>query len=513
MQTVTTQFTDLMNGNVVPLSWAYRMAFDKSYNEDVSFFTLDTSVLDGIDVLSPDNNDPIQQWDKYAYDSYTDRVIFMEWTRQLEFPSSVSSAMADIMLENTDNYFTPNSGSPIDQFILPKRPLRLLAGFNNINLPQFVGTSEKMPVIDDTSKTATFHALDFLSEIYTMPITETISMQNATTDEVLIEIFNQFGILPSQYSLDIGINVIPFVFYDADTNAGGIFRSLMEAEMGNLWLDEAGLIRFNNRYHVTNTSSFTFDKNNVIDIKTTADDNIINTVKINADIRELQPFQPVYTLVGGGEPITIGANTSRVFNISLTDPCTSITQPTQGFSSVTSWYTAIKTSDSTTATVAITGVSLKTNSYTIFFKNNNAFEVTIDGLEVWGTPAKVIDSIRYKEVNQNSIDKYGEKVLEINNNFIQSIEQCDALSIPILQSYSEFASQLEIEVYVNPALQLNDVVTVGVDYYTGDFKVIKIENRLRDNNFVQKLTVQNTDIYSWFTLDQSVLDGTDVLAI
>jgi len=513
MQLTTTEFDTLRDGNVTPISWAYRMSFDKAYDDNVSFFTLDSSVLDGIDVLAPDNNDPIQQWDKYTYAPYTDRVIYMEWSRELEFPFSVSSAMADIQLENTDNYFTPNSGSLIDQYILPKRPIRLLAGFNGLNIPQFVGITEKSPVIED-HKTATFHALDFLSELYTMPITETISMQDATTDEVLVEIFTQFGMLPSQYTLDTGINVIPFVFFDPDTNAGGIFRDLMEAEMGNLWLDETGQIRFNNRYNTVNAAVYTFDKTNVLDIRGNGDTNIINAVKINADIRELQVFQPVYTLTTGGTAFIIEPNSSKVFNISLTDPCTTVTTPTLGLSSVTSWFTALKTSDSTASTATITGVSLKTNSYTIFFSNPNVFQVTIDAMEVWGTPAKVIDKgIRYKEINQPSIDKYGEQVLVIDNNFIQSTSQCDSLAIPILQSYSIYAGQLELEVHVNPALQLNDILYIDVDDYVGEYRLIRIQNRLGDNNFTQKLTVVDTEIFNFFQLDSSLLDGPDVLGI
>lgn len=512
MQLTTSEFDTLRDGNVTPVSWAYRMSFDKAYDDDVSFFTLDSSVLDGIDVLAPDNNDPIQQWDKYTYEPYTDRVIYAEWSRQLEFPYSVSSAMADIQLENTDNYFTPNSGSPISQYILPKRPLRLLAGFNGMDLPQFVGITESSPVIED-HKTATFHALDFLSELFTMPITETISMQNASTDEVLVEIFTQFGILPSQYTLDTGINVIPFVFYDPDTNAGGIFRDLMQAEMGNLWLDETGQIRFNNRYNAINAAVYDITNDNVIDIRNTGDTKIINTVKINADIRELKPSQIVYTLTTGGDPFIIEANSSKVFYISLTDPCTTVTQPTQGASSVTSWFTAIKTSDSTTATATITGVSLKTNSYTIFFSNPNAFQVTIDAMEVWGTPAKVVDSISYKEVNQTSVDKYGDQVLEIKNNFIQSESQCDSLAIPILQSYSEYAAQLEIEIYVNPAIQLNDIVAVNVNDFVGNYRIIKIQNKLDRSNYTQILTVMSVDIYNFFQLDSSLLDGPDVLGI
>ena len=516
MQITTTDFDEHINGQYIPVSYSYRMSFDKIYTPSTTFFTLDTSILDGVDVLAPLGNEPIQQWDKYSYLPYTDRVNWLEWSREIEFPYSVSSAMADIELENTDGYFTPNSLSPISSYILPKRPLRILAGFNDTNLPQFVGITEKMPTIDDDSRTATFHALDFLSEMYTMPITETISMQNARTDEVLAKIFTQFGLLPSEYTLDQGYNIIPFVFYDPDTNAGGIFRDLMQAEMGNLWIDDTGIIRFNNRYATPQTAVYQLTESNTLSIKTINQDNIINTVKINADIRELQPFGIVGSISNNTEsPIIIEPNSTKVVNLSLSNPCTTITQPTLGLSSTTSWFTSIKTSDSTpiTSNVTITGDSIKTNTYTMFFSNTNAFRVTIDAIEAWGTAAKKIDSIEYKEVSQPSIDKFGEKVLSITNNFIQSTDQCDALALPILASYSEYANQVEAEIMVNPALQLNDTISLNVNSYTGNYKIIKIVNKLRSAHFQQILTCVSTLTVNWFILDQSLLDGTDVLGI
>lgn len=516
MQTVTPAFTNFAEGQIRPLSWALRMSFDKTYDDLITFFTLDTSLLDGPDILSTLEDNPIQSWDYYQYLPYTDRVQFAEWTREIEFPYSVSSAMADIALENTDDYFTPNSGSPISSFILPKRPIRILSGFNNDNIPQFVGLTEKMPVIDDTSKVVTFHAMDFLSQMYTMPTTETIAMQDVRTDEVLAALFTQFGLAPSQYSLDVGSNVIPFLFYEKDSSAGQVFRDLMQAEMGNLWLDEAGIIRFSSRYASLPSPVYSFTEANTVSIKTTSDENIVNIVKINSSVRELQSFQSIWSLAENGlEPIVVSANDTKVVNISLEDPCVSVTQPTIGASSVTSWFTAIKTSDSTpvSTNVSITGDSLKTNTYTLFFSNTNAFDVTIDSMEVWGEPAKVIDTISYKEINQTSIDKYGEKLLEINNNLIQSESQCDSLALPILQSFSEYAGQIEIEVKGNPALQLNDIVSVNVKSYSGNYRITKTVNKLRDSKYTQVLTCVSTTMINWFILDSSLLDGPDVLVI
>lgn len=516
MQTTTSTFNSHLNGEIRPLSWAYRMSFDKSYDDSTVFFTLDQSMLNGSDILAPTSDNPIQAWDFYKYQNYTDRIMSMEWTRELEFPYSVSSAMADITMNNFDNYFTPKSGSPIQDYIVPKRPLRILTGFNNESLSQFVGLTEKMPTITDSDKTVKFHAIDFLSQMYELETSELLAMRDVRTDDVLAAIFTQFGLASPMYSLDAGINVIPFLFYEKGTSAVSIMRSLMEAEMGNLWLDESGIIRFSNRNSTTASPVFTFDSSNIISASIPDKDNIINKVKINSSIRELQDFQSIYsTSTGGGVETIIKAGSTAVANITLTDPCISVTSPTLGVQTTTSWFTAIKTSDDSdiSSGITVTGQSLKANSISLFFSNSNGFEVKINGLELWGEPAKVIDTIEYVEVKQSSIDKYDEQVLEISNNFIQSIDQCQSLALPILLYQGEYANKIEISVKSNPALQLNDIITVDYAPYSGTYKITKIISKLNASNYTQVLTCVSTAILGIFTLDQSILDGNDILGI
>lgn len=513
MQIVSTKFNNYANGQVRPLSWYLSMSFDKSLDTGVKYFTLDESVLDGSDILAPESDNPIQLWDYYKYLDYTNRVKMVEWSREIEFPSSVISAMADYVFENHDDYFTPNSGSPIDSYIIPKRPLRILSGFANEKIPQFVGLTEKTPVIDDTNKIATFHALDFLSQLYTFDLIDTLSMQDVRTDEVLADIFTQFGILPSQYNLDLGSNKIKYLFFEKGTNAGTVMRYLLEAESGNLWLDEEGIIRFGKRYRATQETAYTFDESNTISIITTGDEKIINKVKIYAQIRDIQDYQNVYSKsLMDLEPFQVGASSSSIFTSNLIDPCITITTPTIGTQTGTSWFTATTASGTNvTSGVTATGVSLGTNTYKVFFANSNDFDVYIDKMELWGEPAKVVDTIEYTEIDQDSIDKYDEQILEINNPYIQSIQQCESICFAILDQLSEYAGEIEIEVKGNPALQLDDVIAIDVKTYVGDYKIVKIKNRLQDGAFTQTITARKYTNRDWFTLDLSVLDGTAVL--
>lgn len=222
MQVVSPAFTAFAKGDVRPNSWGNAISFEKNYDASITFFTYDVSEYNGDDVYAPSNDNPLQAWDKYDYTNYSERVIDMSVSRELTFPYSVVSAIADFRLNNFDKYFTPHSSSPIEQYILPKRPVRLYQGFNGENLQQFVGLTQGMPVVDEVDATASFTAMDFLTQIYEMPIRETEAMRDVRTDEVLANIFTQFGLSPSQYDLAKGRNLIKFLFFEKDQTKAGL---------------------------------------------------------------------------------------------------------------------------------------------------------------------------------------------------------------------------------------------------------------------------------------------------
>jgi len=52
----------------------------------------------------------------------------------------------------------------------------------------------------------------------------------------------------------------PFLFFERDQQtAGDIIRPLMQAEMGMLWLDEQGIIKFIPRLEIPNEPVYAFD--------------------------------------------------------------------------------------------------------------------------------------------------------------------------------------------------------------------------------------------------------------
>lgn len=520
MQSVPQSFHDIAQNGIRPHTWGLRMSFSKEFDDSITFFILNTSVLNGIDVLSPSADNPIQAWDFYRYDNYTDRVVDMEWSREIGFPYSVAAAIADFTVNNYDDYFTPGKGSPIDGDILPKRPLRLFAGFRGqSDLQQFVGLTQGMPVIDSKTKVAQFHALDFLSAMFSMQLTGLIAMAGVTTDVVLSAIFEQFGLSPSQYVLATGRNVIPFVFFDKGKNVGNAFRELMQAEGGALWIDEQGIIRFEQRLLPISTPVMHFNDSNVEDIVGSGDSEIINTVRIRSDIRAVQDFQPVYTSTDPEtgqsliEPITVPSGGSTFHTADLEDPLLSVSTPTIGQKTDNSWFVVTNMSgDPVISNVSITLTNLNNNNYVMLFENTNGFPVLVTQVEVWGEPAKIIDEIRYEAYDEDSVAAYEEQVLEIDNNMFGSESNCESFALTIIDAYKDFNGVIEMSVKGDPSLQLGDIITVDTRDIIGQYKVIKITNTMRDSRATQVIRARRYEPRDWFFLDIDVLNGTAVLA-
>lgn len=517
MQAVSPAFNALADGDVRPHTWASLISFTKEYDDAITFFTLDQSVLNGTDILGTDVDNPLQAWDFYEYSDFTERMIGFSVQRELDFPYSVVNAIADFTLNNYDKYFSPRAGSPIDDYILPKRPVRLLQGLANTLLPQFVGLTQGMPEISETEATAGFTALDFLTQIYSMPIRETQALQDVRTDQVLAEIFTQFGLSPTQYDLGIGRNVVKFLFFEKDQlTAGDVIRPLMQAEGGMLWLDEAGIIRFKPRLEQPNDSTYIFDADNIVSCDVVNEDQIINHVIITTDVREVQEFQTVYSKKTTDKTLdVIQAGGTYVFKAELQDPLLTVEQPAYGNQADVSWFTAVQDNGSAVISgITITTTELKTNTYEMTITNSNSFPVNINQMNLWGQPAKRIsvDPIIYENKETDSIVKFEDKSLEISNNFVQDIDAARSLALTILDEYAEYADILEIEVKGNAAIQLSDIITVNYNQFDGEYRIISVSNKLQSGQFTQVLKCRGYNPRTYFQLNVSVLNGSDVLA-
>lgn len=511
MQTTSLQFRQRAAGHVRPLAWGVRASFNKSFDDATTFFTLDTSVLNGPDLLAPTDESIIQIWDQYEYTDYTDRALSIEVTREEVEPYSVAQAFADITLNNYDNYFTPNSGSPIQNDILPRRPFRALLGFGSEALPQIVGLSEGMPEVDKGSRTASFHIIDFMSYLLDQDISETIILENVQTHEVLDYLFQFMGLTDDQYTLDDSLNTIKFFYVEKGTKFSHVVNKVMEAEIGRLYMDEIGVIRFKNRYSYDLTPVMTFDKSNVIDYSVGEESTIINSVKIISNVRAVQPEQSIWV---SATPTLVNVGQSVVLWAEFEDPVTTATPPIYSADETNESYFTSNLNEDGTGVYSDISVTLElfSKSAKLTFENTGASNAFITAIDLYGTPAKVVETIKVEETDQTSIDKFDEQLHEIDNEYIQDESNAQSRALILLHDYAEYGAGLEIEVKGSPALQMGDAVALDLDGYQGIFTITKTINVLSEGQFRQRLRVRQKTVATFFTLDVSVLDGDDLLS-
>lgn len=528
MISTTDEFASVANGTIRPLALNAKISFTKNRDDDISWFILDQSILDGADILATDSSDTIQLWDAYEWDDVSKDVIGMNWSRSVAFPYNVQSALCELQLNNISQKYTyGNTSSPYSGYILPKRPMRTYAGFKKVGVaevvPVFVGLTQKMPKYSGLNDSqATFSAQDFLSEIAETQLNETVMLRNVRTDEAIATILDAYGMDSSMYDLARGINVIPFLVFEKGLNAGNILSKLVQAENGALWLDEKGIIRFEPRTaDVGKNPVMTFDKNNIITLSPSRTDGIVNRVKIKSDIREVQANQPIFSMInedGYTKPsdedsYRIQASGNLTVWLSMDDPIwTASLNPTLNGASNDSAFTAVDLSGNAITSGITASGTLFSDSIKLDFTNGTAKPVSITFLEIWGEPAKVVDTIEYNAYDEDSVEQFGEMILDISdNNCFGSYQNADSYAMDILKRRAGYSPTMTMTVKGNPALQLGDVV--HIDYkYEGDYKVVGIKSAITNSaGFTTALTVEHFTLMTAFKLDVSILDGTDVL--
>lgn len=470
--------------------------------------------MDGSDVLAPVDNSVISQWDKYAYEDYTDRVISVEVETEQNEPYSVVQSMADITFSNHDNFFTPKSGSPIEDYILPRRPFRILMGFGGEVVPKFVGLSTRIPEINKRQKTAKFHCIDFLTYIFEKKIDQTAMLLNNSTSEILDYLFQEVGLSSDQYVLDeTSFNRINYFYAEKGQSLGDIIRPLMAAEQGRLWMDELGIIRFLNRQNYPTTTVYDFGFNNTVDYDTSTEDDIINTVTIKSSVLKEQPNQKVWEfsqpeIIPAGNTVDIWAN--------FDDPMTGVDSPTLQTGDIeASYFRATEDEEG-----GISSVNISLESFSDFnkaavmtFKNNGTTPLYLFAVVLWGTPVKVIDTIIVEDSDQASIDDFEQRLYELDTNYIQSKDDAISKAAIMVRDYKNYGSVVEFEAKGNPALQIGDGVNLDLDGFQGDHIITKIYDYMGGKGqYRQQLRGTHKDPTTYFILDRSVLNGSDVLS-
>lgn len=495
----------------------------------VKFFQIGQSTIGGPDKIKSAGTASITFFDKYAYTDESARASRWAITRKLsQYPWGMVMAQADIDLINADKRFMPAFDATIGAYVdKPNRPVKISVGFGTEPIMQFVGFTDQ-PESTLVDRRVTLRAFDALNFLNTYKIANLGIQVNKYTHEIIESILLEAGFSASQYSLETSLQQKIGYISLKDKQAGAVLRDLVEAEMGLLFVDENGIIRFWNRQHLNNTSTpvYTFSYANMRNVGWGSSP-VINDIQVIAKPRFVAASQKIWEnasaiKIEAGQSLLVAAD-FRDDNGSL--PVSSIVTPVNIASAVTSYWTSNLTDDgngtNAAAYTTLTSASLVGDTYLMTFTNSYTQPIYLFKVVLFGTPAKLryIESTR--QIDATSVTNYdrnptgnGEPLI-VTNDMIQDVSTANSIAYTLMKEYSTPRKRLRCTVFAVPQLQLGDYVTVQLAD-TGEslnMFIMGLNIKLdRGGNLQQDLELEQKVIKRYFRIGISRIGQTDTIA-
>ncbi len=527
MQSVTDTFTQKSTGVLQNLTYKLLISWDKTFNASAKWFEIEASEIGGVDPIRGEST-VIQEWDKYNYTDFSDKVMRIERVIETDPPiGSVTSAMADILLDNTTGWFDPlNRLSPYYGMLTAGKPIRFYIGYEGAEqIQQFVGLTEGVPDINEEDRTVRLHCIDFLRRVNNTKLNETVILTDVTTDEAISEVLQAAGLAVNQFDLDLGTVVIPFVYFKKGEMAGTALDKLTEAELGSLYMTEEGIIKFENRTN-WNTKNIVwgFNESNAIDMSSPEANRVINSVEAISNARSVQDLQKIY-ISGGALKFTDGttnlnAGETKEAFVDFKDensnelPTTTINTPVisvytdSGFDANTA-----EDGSGSSVNIALDTIDKFATSAKLTFTNNDTVNGVISRLELWGTPAPITNPVYTLEEDADSIEIYERQPYRLENDYIQDEGAANSISAILLEERKDLGSSRTFVVVGVPQMQIGDRVTYTSPEISETYFVTKISGILSlSDGYKQTIEANKRTIKIYFRTGVSAIAGPDEIA-
>lgn len=515
MQSVAAGFTAEARDSVRSIAHSFLVSWHKQSTLSSRTFAIGVSTIGGSDAIGVNPNS-LGTPGVYKYFDETSYVTELAWDRGLNMPvGGISKALAEARLDNTSGRFTPRymgGNSELYTAILPRRPAIIGAGFDyagiDQTIPQFAGIFNKQPQVDARQKEVHVQMADYIDFFENRYLDETSMFTGQRSDQIMESyLINNLGLATSDYVLDQGIQNIPFVIAPAGKKFLDLFNELSQAELGYFYQDESGIFRFENRQHWDNApynavvaSIYTSD---VLEARTIDEDHIINVVEVKANPRAKQSLATIFTLSGTIE-LTTGNN--EVF-IDFENPVLAANAP-----SITSNSNQDGSGTNVSASVSVVSTSLFAQAVKYVINNASGARAFITVLTIQGREAteRYPDKgIYYRAQDDSSVTAYEERVLSIENDYIQDQTWAASLSNLILSQFSDPESMQTIVIRAKPHLQLGDLVT----WQGRSWRIFDIKSTLNPSvGYVQELKLLYRTVQTYFRIGISTIGGPDKIS-
>lgn len=521
MQTVSAAFTAEEKDVARKIAQNLQMSWKKFSTLGNRTFTIGVSLIGGNDVIGL-NPGAIGSPGNYRYFDESDYVLGLAWERGLNMPTGgLSMALAEAELDNTSGRFTPrHMGGNSELFtsvFYPRRPMVINAGFEvggvDLVVPQFAGITTRPAEIDTRSKTVRLRAADYVDFFQSRALDQSAMFTGLRTDEWLSYLFGTvLGMSTAQYDLDTGINIIPFGYFPTDTKVSDAVNQLVQAENAQLYQDESGIFKFENRQHWDSSPYTDIQRliltGQVLEAQSPDNDHIINVVEIKSQEYAKQPLQ---VIVNFNTPTAIAPNGTISLFFEYENPALEVTSPTAAGTDSYYVVTTDGTEDGTdvTSSVSVKSISKFAQSCKIIFQNNSAAQVWLIKVVLSGRTAKPISDIYTRVEDDSSMTAYEPKILVIENPFIQNPTDANSLGQMILNDFAEPEKLQKLTIRAIPELQLGDLISWQGRYW----RIFDIKSTLSAAvGFIQELTLLQRQVVSYFRIGISTIGGSDKIA-
>lgn len=515
MQSVSVAFTAEEKDSARYIGKSVRVAWKKGIIPSITFFTIGSSSIGGTDLIGSGSESVLTNWRRYQYFDESANVLDIGYERTLSMPlGGVSLARADIKFGNTSGRYLPEAmGGNGELFtaMLPRRPLLVDAGFEidgvDSLLPQFVGITDKSPRIDIRQREMDLSAVDFLGFLENRAVDETSIYTSQRVDQILDDLLhNKLGVATADYTLDQGLNTIPFAIIEAGQKLNDFINKLVSAEVGHFFQDEFGTMRFWNRQHwdsgLFTSTQLAIHTAEVIEDISPTDAHLINVVEVKANPRAKSSNTTMFTLSG---TIELQPGDNEIF-VDFENPILSANTPS---------HTANSSSDGSgtndTSNVTLKARSVFTRAAKYIYTNNTGRTSYITALTIngrWATP-RYEGGIFHRSQDDSSVTAYEERVLAIENDYIQDRTSAMSLASLIFLQLSEPEFIREITIRAKPRLQIGDQVS----WQRRPYRIFSIKARLNPSvGFLQDLTLVKRDVVNYFKIGISLIGGPDRIA-
>lgn len=519
MQSVSAAFTAEEADDVRSIAHSLLVSWKKFSTLGNRTFTIGTSLIGGNDIIGA-NPGAIGSPGNYKYFDESDYVLGLGWEQGLKMPvGGLNKGLVEAELDNTSGRFTPRyMGGTSELFtaILPRRPLIINAGFDfdgiDQTVPQFAGILNYAPEIRVRDRSIKLKGADYVDFFQDKYMDSFAMFTGQRTDQILGGLFQQLGMSTAQYDLDTGINTIPFSLLESGTRFSDAIDKLVEAENGQLYQDEEGIFRFENRQHWDSSPHNSISKilltGQVLDAEAPNTDHLINVVEVKGVQYHKQPLAPIMDF---SQATQILANSTVELFFDYGFPVLSVITPTIG--GADSYYLANIEEDESgtdvTSSVSVKNISNFSTTSKITFQNNSASNLFLTRVVISGRSAQKIGDIYARVQDDSSVTAFEERGFMLENEFIQDQTWANSLGQVIVNDFSQPENIQKLTTRAIPELQLGDLVSWQGRYW----RIFNIASTLNPSvGFVQELTVVQRNIQSYFRIGISTIGGADKIA-